>query len=163
MEDYILKVSPEECGMRLDQFIAGFSKKNKLGFSRTIIQKSICKGKVKLNQEAVTKPHYKIKIDEEFTVQIEEKPPLTVKPEEMALEVVYEDEDLAIINKPIGLVVHPGAGNLEHTLVNALLHRFKNLSNVNPQRPGIVHRLDKETSGLLVVAKNNHAHFELAK
>jgi len=163
MKEFTLKALPQDCGKRLDQFIADFSKKKMLGFSRTIIQKSICKGKVRLKQETITKPHYKIKKDEEFTISIEEKPLTSLKAEEIPLEVVYEDQDLAVINKPSGLVVHPGAGNLEHTLVNAILCRFKDLSSVNPQRPGIVHRLDKDTSGLLVIAKNNHAHFELAR
>jgi 23S rRNA pseudouridine1911/1915/1917 synthase len=76
---------------------------------------------------------------------------------------VYEDEDLAVINKPGGLVVHPAPGNYEHTLANALLFHFKKLSDINPQRPGIVHRLDKDTSGILVVAKSNHVHLALSR
>lgn len=83
--------------------------------------------------------------------------------EDIPLEVVYEDIALAIINKKSGIVVHPAPGNSEHTLVNALLHRFGELSDINPQRPGIVHRLDKETSGLLVIAKNNATHLALVK
>lgn len=163
MPEYILKVEPEHSGMRLDQFIAKFSLERKLGFSRTRIQKAICKGRVKSKDVASLKPHYKIKDKEEFTVFIEEDLPLIPQAENISLKVVYEDADLAVIDKPSGLVVHPGAGNLEHTLVNALLNRFKQLSSVNPNRPGIVHRLDKETSGLLVIAKNNNAHLALAK
>jgi 23S rRNA pseudouridine1911/1915/1917 synthase len=163
MTEYTLKVAPEQAGMRLDQFIAKFSQEKKLGFSRTRIQKAIFKGKVKANRQGPLKPHYKIRAGEEFSVFIEDEQELIPKAEDMPLEIIYEDEDLAVINKPSGLVVHPGAGNLEHTLVSALLSHFRNLSRVNPQRPGIVHRLDKETSGLLLIAKNNDAHFVLAK
>ena len=80
-----------------------------------------------------------------------------------SIKIVYEDDNIIVINKPAGLVVHPAPGNYEHTLVNALIYCFKNLSDINPQRPGIVHRLDKETSGLLVIAKNNTTHLALAR
>lgn len=163
MPEYKLHVSEEEAGMRLDQFIAAFSKKNRLGLSRTYIQKSICKGQVKSGSSIIIKPHHKIKAEEGYAISIKEEPLTKLKPEDILFEVVYEDSDIAIINKPTGLTVHPGAGNLEHTLVNGLLHRFRNLSSVNPNRPGIVHRLDKDTSGLLVVAKNNNAHLELSR
>jgi len=163
MPEYRLHVAEDESGMRLDRFIAAFSKKNRLGFSRTHIQKSICKGFVKLGRWAILKPHHKIKAEEEYAISIEEESSPRLKPEDIPLEVVYEDEDIAIVNKPTGLTVHPGAGNPEHTLVNGLLHRFRKLSNVNPSRPGIVHRIDKDTSGLLVVAKNNDAHLELSR
>jgi len=111
----------------------------------------------------VTKPHHKVKLNDEFKITIEDKKTYALNAENISLDVVYEDRDLAIINKPQGLVVHPAPGNFEHTLVNALLYHFKNLSDINPQRPGIVHRLDKETSGLLVIAKNNFTHLGLAK
>lgn len=163
MPEYILQVSEDEAGMRLDQFIASFGKKNRLGFSRTHIQKSICRGQVKSDSAAIIKPHHKIKAGQVYKISIDQESKPNLKPEDIPLEVVYEDEDIAIINKPGGLIVHPGAGNLEHTLVNGLLHRFKDLSSVNPNRPGIVHRLDKGTSGLLVVAKNNNAHLELSR
>ena len=87
-------------------------------------------------------------------INIEDKKPNTIKPEFIPLDIVYEDQDLAVINKPSGLVVHPAPGNYEHTLVNALLYHFKNLSDINPERPGIIHRLDKQTSGLLIIVKN---------
>jgi len=163
MQEFTLKVASGEEGMRVDQFIALFSKERKLALSRTRIQKAICKGKIKFKNGSLLKPHYKVRVDEEFIVQVEEEPQVALEPEQIPLDVIYEDEDLALINKPAGLVVHPGAGNLKHTLVNALLARFKKLSTINPLRPGIVHRLDKETSGVLVVAKNNNSHLELSR
>ena len=120
-------------------------------------------GKVTVNNLCITKPHYKVKTGDEVKITVEDKKPASIQPENIPLEIIYEDKDLAIINKPQGLVVHPAPGNYEHTLVNALLYHFKNLSDINPQRPGIVHRLDKETSGLLVIAKNNPAHLDLAR
>lgn len=162
MKEYVLKVSPEQAGMRLDVFLTQFSNNN-LGLSRNFIQKLIREGKVTLGDTKQVRPHYNVKADDVLKVIIEEKKPNILKPQNLPLDIVYEDEDLAIINKPAGLVVHPAPGNYEHTLVNALLYHFKNLSDVNPQRPGIVHRLDKETSGLLVIAKNNATHLALTK
>lgn len=163
MKNFVLKVSKKEAGMRLDLFLIEFFNKKKAGISRTFIKKLILEGKVILHEEVLKKPHYKVKETDEFKVSVEEKDPDTLDPEDISLDVIYEDEDLAIINKQCGLVVHPAAGNKEHTLVNALLYRLKNLSDINPHRPGIVHRLDKDTSGLMVVAKNNFAHLDLAK
>lgn len=163
MQEYILKVEQQDADIRLDLFVMDFFKKNNLGFSRTFIQSLIRKGQVTLKAKKITKPHYRVKTDDEFKVIIEDKKTNILKPENIPLDVIYEDEDLAIINKPSGLVVHPGAGNKEHTLVNALLYHFKKLSDVNPARPGIVHRLDKETSGLLVIAKNNFTHLNLSE
>ena len=163
MQKYALKVTAQQAGTRLDQLLAKFCQENKLGISRTRIQKAICKGNVKIKGLTLVRPNYKLKEGEQIALIIEDTQADTLEAQDFPLEVIYEDKDLAIINKPAGLVVHPGAGNREHTLANALLARFKNLSNVNPQRPGIVHRLDKETSGVLVIAKNNDAHFALTK
>jgi 23S rRNA pseudouridine1911/1915/1917 synthase len=163
MKEYVLKVLPQEAGMRLDLFLAQFSNKNNLGLSRTFIQKLIRERNVILEDLTLSKPRYKVRTDDTFKVTIEERKPGPLEAENIPLDIVYEDRDLAVINKPSGLVVHPGAGNLRHTLVNALLYHFKELSTVSPQRPGIVHRLDKETSGLLVIAKNNAAHLNLSK
>lgn len=150
--------------MRLDVFLTQFSNNNNLGLSRSFIKKLIQEGKILIpGGLGELKPHYKVKRDDTLKVIIEEKKPGILKAEDIALDIVYEDEDLAIINKPAGLVVHPAPGNYEHTLANALLYHFKNLSDINPQRPGIVHRLDKETSGLLVIAKNNATHLALTK
>lgn len=161
-QEYTLKVDEDDSGLRLDLFILKSFSEKKLGLSRTFIQNLILKkGVTRKGQEAL-KPHYKVKAGEEFRVAIEEKKPGKLLPEDIPLDIVYEDEDLAVINKPAGLVVHPAPGNAEHTLVNALLRHFKDLSDINPQRPGIVHRLDKGTSGLLVIAKNNSSHLALS-
>lgn len=165
MQEHLLKVSAEDSGRRLDSFIAEFSKHNSLGLSREAIKKMIVEGKINLVNplSLALKPHYKVKTDEEFRIIVSDKAPTQLLAENILLKVVYEDKDLAVIDKQPGLVVHPAPGNKEHTLVNALMHRFKKLSDINPERPGIVHRLDKETSGLLVIAKNNAAHLALAE
>jgi 23S rRNA pseudouridine1911/1915/1917 synthase len=162
MQEYTFKVLSADSGRRLDLFLIDFFQRNKLGFSRTFIQGLIRKGRVTIRDERIRKPHHKIRADDTVRVEVEEEVPSGLEAEAIPLEVVYEDEDLAVINKPAGLVVHPAPGNYSHTLVNALLHRFAELSQINPERPGIVHRLDKETSGLLVIAKNNSSHLHLA-
>lgn len=162
MQEFKIAVTPENSGSRLDLFLAGFFNKNNLGHSRAFAQKLILGGKVKSGQSVFTSPHYKVKTGEEFRFIVEDKKAEALCPEDIPLDVVYEDYALAVINKPVGLVVHPAPGNPEHTLVNALLARFKELSDINPQRPGIVHRLDKETSGLLAIAKTNTAHLALS-
>lgn len=163
MQELLVKVSPVQAHMRLDLFLADYSTSNNLGLSRTIIQKLIREGKVFLNSQAINKPHQKIGSLDEMRVILPEKEKAHFLPEQIHLEVVYEDDDLLVINKQSGLVVHPAAGNQEHTLVNALLGRRMQLSDINKNRPGIVHRLDKETSGLLVIAKNNASHLKLVK
>jgi len=163
MPEYSFKVESSQSGMRLDLVLAHFFDINNLGLSRTVIQKLISGGSVTLNKGLEVKPHHKVKENDEIKIKVVEKESSVIKAEAIALDVVFEDQDLAVINKPIGLVVHPAPGNTEHTLVNALLHRFQNLSDVNLQRPGIVHRLDKGTSGLIVIAKNNFTHLELSK
>ena len=149
--------------MRLDMFLMESLKSQLSELSRTHIQKLILSANLESEGRPFLKPHYKIKAGQEFTLIIEDADKQTLSAEEIPLNIIYQDQDLAVINKPIGLVVHPAPGNYEHTLVHALLHYFKELSTVNPQRPGIVHRLDKETSGVLVIAKNNSAHLNLAK
>lgn len=162
MEEYLIEISEDSAGRRMDLFLAGFFKSRKEGLSRARLQRMISENKVALNG-APAKAHQKLKSGDRLKVQAEDQKERELKPEKIALDVVYEDDDLAVINKPCGLVVHPAPGNYEHTLVHALLYRFKNLSDVNTGRPGIVHRLDKETSGLLVVARNNFAHLNLAE
>lgn len=163
MNKYNFTVSPEESGTRLDVLLSNFSKNNRLGLSRVFLKVLILNGEVRIKDEKVLKPHFKVKSGEEicfdFTVKIKD----ALKAEDIKLDIVYEDEDLAVINKVSGMVVHPAPGNQEHTLVNALKHIFKSLSDINPDRPGIVHRLDKETSGLLVIAKNNATHLDLVR
>jgi len=163
MQEYKIKVDREYSGKRLDIFLNAFFKDSELGISRTSLQKLIREGKIVLLGAEHIRPNYTVKEGDEFSVTIEDKKDKSILPEQISLDVLYEDDDIAIINKPCGLVVHPAPGNYEHTLVNALLHRFEELSDVNPARPGIVHRLDKDTSGILVIAKNNQAHLALAK
>jgi 23S rRNA pseudouridine1911/1915/1917 synthase len=162
MQEYTLKVLPQQDGMRLDRILADFSREKKLGFSRSFFQGLIQKGNITLRNTKIVKPDYKVKANDEFRILSEEKETMAFKAEDLPLEIVYEDEDLAVINKQAGIVVHPAPGNYEHTLVNSLLYHFKKLSDVNPQRPGIVHRLDKDASGLLIIAKNNFSHLALA-
>ena len=163
MQEYSIKVLPEDSGRRLDIYLTDFSRNHDLGLSREAIRKLVIKGAVLLKGSGNLKPHYKVKSGEEIQLILDEKIISSLEAEDISLEVVYEDKDLAVIDKPAGLVVHPAPGNAAHTLVNALLYRFKELSDVNPERPGIVHRLDKDTSGLLVIAKNNSSHLNLAK
>jgi 23S rRNA pseudouridine1911/1915/1917 synthase len=160
----LIPVAADNTGKRLDQFLAGRLK----GISRARIQELIAFGKVLVNG-APAKPSLKLRGGEQITILAPtERAPLRAIAEEIPLEILYEDDDLAIINKPAGMMVHAGAGASDDdrnrgTLVNALLHHFKNLSAVGGDlRPGIVHRLDKATSGLIVVAKNDEAHRQLA-
>ena len=157
-------MSDEDSGKRLDQFLAAQIEDT----SRARIQQLISVGKVLVN-DAVAKASYRLRGDERITVTGQlVLPPLRAIAEDIALDVVYEDDDLAVINKPAGMMVHAGAGATEDarnsgTLVNALLHHFQQLSSVSGElRPGIVHRLDKETSGLIVIAKRDEIHRKLA-
>ena len=148
-------------GKRLDVFLA----KNINEFTRSFIKKLIEHDQVKLNSKVLNSPSTKVKYKDQIIINVIESDEKSIKPKKIKLDIVYEDNDILIINKPKGMVVHPGAGNYEKTLVNALLFKYKkNLSNINgPLRPGIVHRIDKETSGLLVIAKNNLAHANLGQ
>ena len=160
----LIAVSPEEKGRRLDQFLTTRLE----SVSRARIQELIAEGKVLVN-DAAAKASLKLRGGEQIIVLGEAtRPPLRAIAEEIPLDIRYEDDDLAIIDKPAGMMVHAGAGATEDarnrgTLVNALLHHFATLSAVGGAlRPGIVHRLDKETSGLIVVAKNDEAHRKLS-
>jgi 23S rRNA pseudouridine1911/1915/1917 synthase len=154
-----LVVPPNEAKLRLDQFLA----KRLPEFSRSRLQQLIRDGFVRLNNTTV-RPRQIVRGGDRIELT---EPPLQkieTLPEHIPLVVLFEDNDLIVINKPAGLVVHPGAGHPEHTLVNALLNHCAKLSGIGgKERPGIVHRLDKETSGCLVVAKNDAAHRELSK
>jgi 23S rRNA pseudouridine1911/1915/1917 synthase len=163
MPEYTLIVFGSDAEKRLDVFLMDYTQTRRLGLSRTQIQRLIVAGGITISGVPVTKPHHKIKPGERITIVIPEKKEHLLETEDIPLTVVYEDEDLAVIDKPPGLVVHPAPGNAAHTLVNALLFRFGTVSSIAPGRPGIVHRLDKDTSGLLVIAKNNFAHLKLAE
>ena len=146
-------------GERLDAFLARCAD----GLSRSAAQKLIEEGAVKRNGKP-GKKNDKLNVGDAIEYEIPEAKPVDIQPTEMQLDIVYEDEDLLVINKPKGLVVHPAAGHQDDTLVNGLMHALgDDLSGINGElRPGIVHRIDKDTSGLLAVAKNDHAHLMLA-
>lgn len=149
----------DHAGGRLDKALSQLAP----DLSRTRVKGLILDGAVTRNGEPVTTPNHKVRPGDRLELVIPEPATLDVVPEEIPLDIVYEDRDLVVIDKPPGLVVHPGAGVSGGTLVNALLHHCDNLSGIGGViRPGIVHRIDKETSGLLVVAKNDAAHHGLA-
>ena len=160
MVDDILTITAEVDAPRIDVFVTNTLKT----LSRATVQRLLLEGEITLNGQPA-KPREGVKIGDEIVINI--PPPIAeteVKPEEIPLEIVYQDEFIAIINKPAGLIVHPGAGNWSGTLVNALLYEIKDLSGIGGVlRPGIVHRLDRDTSGLICVAKNDFAHQKLAK
>ena len=154
-------INKKNNGERLDIFLS----KEITNLTRSYIKKLIGKNQVKLNETINTSPSTKVKTNDKIIVNVIKKETHKLVPSKIKLDIAYEDKDLLIINKPKGMVVHPGAGNYENTLVNALIYKYKNsLSSINgSSRPGIVHRIDKETSGLLVVAKNNLSHSKLGK
>lgn len=132
-------------------------------FTRSQIQMMIEEGSVLVNNKVV-KSNYKLKINDEITVLIKEPELTDIEPQDIPLDIVYEDKDIIVINKPSGMVVHPALGNYKDTLVNALLFHCKDLSGINGKiRAGIVHRIDKDTSGLLVACKNDLAHKNLSE
>lgn len=159
MEIKYVTVDLEDQGKRLDLFLS----KSITVLSRSYIQRLIKEGKVS-TQGKTLKQNYKVQLKDEIQITIPSPEVISLKPENILLDIIYEDEDIAVINKPQGMVVHPAPGNYSGTLVNALLYKCDNLSGINGKiRPGIVHRIDKDTSGLLVVAKNDYAHRNLAK
>ena len=157
--EHKLKINSDLSNQRLDIFLSNrFS-----DHSRSYYQKLIKSGQILVNGEVVKPSHMLIENDKIYIV-IPSPSPTSIQPENIPLNIVFEDEHLLVINKPAGLVVHPGAGVHSGTLVNALLYHCSDLSGVGGrQRPGIVHRLDKNTTGLLVVAKNDRAHIHLQK
>lgn len=159
-EQYSLKADAENTGIRLDKFLAD----NLDNLTRSAIQKIIDDGGVSVNGNAINK-NYKCKPDDEIIITVPDAKPMEAEAENILLDVVYEDNDLLVVNKPKGMVVHPANGNWSGTLVNALLyHCGDSLSGINGViRPGIVHRIDKDTSGLLIAAKNDAAHLGLAE
>lgn len=145
-------------GIRIDKYLL-----DKLDISRNKIQKLINDNNILVNGKSV-KASYIVRVDDLIECDFEYKEKIDILPEDIPLDIVYEDDDLLVVNKPSGMVVHPAVGNYSHTLVNALMYHCNNLSQVNGViRPGIVHRIDADTSGLLLVAKNDIAHVDLAK
>ena len=162
MADLILTVnaSADDAGSRLDAFI-GY---NTDELSRSYAVKLIEKGRVSVNGNTITSKKHAVSEGDTVTIAMPEPEPLEITAEDIPLDIVYEDDDVAVINKPRGMVVHPGPGNHSGTLVNAIMYHMGNsLSSINGViRPGIVHRIDKDTSGLLMIAKNDRAHESLA-
>jgi 23S rRNA pseudouridine1911/1915/1917 synthase len=150
-------IPEEQSGERIDKILAGLNEE----WSRTQVQQWIKEGHVLVNGQKI-KTNYKCTQDDEIVIEIPEPEELDVIPEEMPLDIYFEDQDVLVVNKPKGMVVHPAPGHLTGTLVNGLMAHCKDLSGINGvMRPGIVHRIDKDTSGLLMVAKNDLAHESL--
>ena len=156
-----LIVQLKENNLRVDVFI---NKRENL-ISRTRIKNLILKEQLKLNNKIIKSPSKKVSTGDKIILEIPRPKEASLKPYEFKLDIVHEDDDLLLINKPAGIIMHPGAGNYDNTIVNALMHYLgNNLSTIGDEhRPGIVHRIDKDTSGLVVVAKNNETHENLSK
>jgi len=154
-------VKEEDDSKRIDVFLS--EKIDHL--TRSNIKKIIESNNVKINKKIANSSSKKVKVNDEIIIELLIKNSDKLLPNKIKLDIRFEDKDILIINKPKGMVVHPGAGNYKNTLANALIYKYKNkLSNINGElRPGIVHRIDKETSGLLVIAKNNLSHSKLGK
>lgn len=151
-------ITENEAGMRADVALAQL-----LEITRSNMQKLLEEGRAVRGQKVI-KSNYRVKAGEEILVNLPEPQPLDVQPENIPLDIIYEDDDVVVVNKARGMVVHPAAGNYNGTLVNALLYHCKNLSGINGViRPGIVHRLDKDTSGIMICAKNDSAHLSLSE
>tara|TARA_Y100001970_G_C14116281_1_gene793759 strand:- start:352 stop:1332 length:981 start_codon:yes stop_codon:yes gene_type:complete len=155
-----LIVTDNEKNIRVDIFIN--KKENNL--SRTRIKNLILNKKLKINRKIIIDPSKKVTFGDNINLTIPEPKKASLKPYKFKLDIIHEDEDIIVINKPSGIIMHPGAGNYDNTIVNALMSHDKNsLSNIGDElRPGIVHRIDKDTSGLIVIAKNNQAHEHLS-
>ncbi len=160
MTDFFYRISEEEAGIRLDKYL---SERPELP-SRSYLQRLIEESRVTVGKRPA-KGNYKVKNGDEIAVSLPEPKELSVEAEQMELDIVYEDDDLLVVNKPKGMVVHPSAGHESHTLVNGLLYHCKGkLSGINGVlRPGIVHRIDRDTTGLLLVCKNDVSHASIAE
>ena len=153
-------IGPDQAGQRLDQALTALV----AGLSRSQVQRLIKDGRVTRGDRVCERPSETVADGESYALDIPPVAPSTNAPQDLPLEILYEDHDLVVVNKPPGMVVHPAAGHADGTLVNALLHHVDDLSGVGGEsRPGIVHRLDKGTSGVMVVAKNDAAHQELSR
>ncbi len=158
LEEMILDVLEDGVDERIDSFIS-----EKTILTRTRVQTLIKDGKITVNGKMI-KPSYRVEENDIINIVIPQVEGTEIVPENINIDIVYEDEDIAIINKQAGLVVHPAQGHHKGTLVNGILYHMSNLSGINGElRPGIVHRLDKDTSGLLIIAKNDRAHVALTK
>jgi 23S rRNA pseudouridine1911/1915/1917 synthase len=160
MTPYTFEIAAEHEGLRLDKFLASELPNH----SRAQVQRLIDEGHVSLPRVAVPKANTAVRPGDVVRVEVPDPAASTLEPEDLPLPILHDDADIVVVNKPAGLVVHPGAGHPTGTLVHALLHHVQDLSGIGGEaRPGIVHRLDKGTSGVMVVAKNDAAHQELAR
>ena len=155
-----IKINEKDVGKRIDSLIPNIESE----ISRSMVQKLIAENNIKVNNEK-TKSSYKLKLNDEIEINIPEAKEIDLKAQDIPLDIIYEDKDIIVINKPKGMVVHPANGNPDGTLVNAIMAICKDsLSGIGGEiRPGIVHRLDKDTSGLLIVAKNDKAHVNMSE
>lgn len=154
-----LIVAEQHSGMRIDAYLGANTE-----FSRSRIADLMSEGTVCINGKAITKPSYKVSVGQLITLSVPEVKSVDIVPQNIPLDILYQDADVVIVNKPCGMVVHPAAGNEDGTLVNALLYHVRDLSGIGGEmRPGIVHRLDKDTSGLILIAKNDKAHAALSE
>ena len=160
MSDFLFTATADDVDKRIDKFVVS----KDLELTRSAIQKLIEQSKILVNDKSVSK-NYKLKLGDLITITIPVTVELEALPQNIPVEIIYEDNDLLVVNKPKGMVVHPAPGNMDSTLANALMYHCKGkLSSINGViRPGIVHRIDKNTSGLLIVAKNDKSHNSLAK
>lgn len=156
------RITDLEVGQRIDRWLAEKPELKASIATRSFAQSLIEKNCIYVNQKLI-KSSYQLRLDDLVEIQFPEKKSIGLVPYDLKLDIVYEDDDLLVVNKPSGLVVHPAAGHEQDTLVNALLFHTKNLSMKNEERPGIVHRIDKDTSGLLVIAKNDFCHEHLSQ
>lgn len=159
MKEYTFTVTDEDEGERVDKYLSAIIE----DLTRSYIQKQIEDGLLLINGQT-KKSNYKLKSDDKIVLSVPDSVIPDIEPEDIPIEIVYEDDDVAIVNKPQGMVVHPSAGHYDKTLVNALLYRLNGrLSGINGvMRPGIVHRIDKDTSGLLIICKNDLSHNSIA-
>jgi 23S rRNA pseudouridine1911/1915/1917 synthase len=154
------EAGPDHEGLRLDKYLAGELPNH----SRAQVQRLIDDGRVSMTRVAAPKANTAVRPGDRVTVEVPPPAPTALEPEDLPLDILHDDADIVVVNKPAGLVVHPGAGHQTGTLVHALLHHVDDLSGIGGEtRPGIVHRLDKGTSGVMVVAKHDAAHQELAR
>ena len=160
MKEYLLRVEEDSENERIDRHVVSVL----ADLSRSYIQKLVSSGNITVNGRTI-KSSYRVRPYDEIKVTTEDSVIPDIVPENIALDILYEDEDVLVVNKPKGMVVHPAPGHYEHTLVNAVMYHCKDsLSGINGvMRPGIVHRIDKDTSGSVIICKNDNAHTEIAR
>jgi len=158
VETLELIVTQENDGMRIDAYLRANTE-----FSRSRVSALMLEGAISVDGEVQAKPSYKVSVGQRIVLDVPQVRPVDIVPQNIPLDILYQDEDVVVVNKPCGMVVHPAAGNEDRTLVNALLYHVHDLSGIGGEmRPGIVHRLDKDTSGLILIAKNDRAHTQLS-